>query len=155
MRWSVSAEQLLPTDLVLAIDQNFYPVTSFPGLMPVYYQSQQPPTVESQGPSIWDGLVKIFVVVVGVSILVEAAKAILGPQYNDEPLTKRDRDYIRARDREVCLYCSIHAPNGHVDHRVSRANGGPNDYDNLAWACVSCNCSKGALNDNEFLSLLQ
>lgn len=155
IQWSVPAEQLQPTDLVLAADQNFYPVTTFPSLMPVYYQPQQPTTVQSQGPSIWDGLGKIFVIAVGVSILIEAAKAILGPLYNDEPLTKRDREYIRARDREICLYCSIYAPNGHVDHRISRANGGGNDYDNLAWACVSCNCSKGSKNDTEFLALLQ
>lgn len=155
MRWSVLAEQIQPTDLVLAEDQNFYLATTFSGLMPGYYQPQQPTTVQSQGPSVWDGLFKIFVVAVGVSILVEAAKAILGPQYNDEPLTKRDRNYIRSRDQEICFYCSVHAPNGHVDHRISRANGGPNDYDNLAWACASCNCSKGALNDTEFLSLMQ
>ena len=44
---------------------------------------------------------------------------------------------------------------GHVDHRISRANGGSNDYANLTWACAPCNWSKGVMNDTEFLDLLQ
>lgn len=62
-------------------------------------------------------------------------------------------EYIRERDEEVCLYCEVYAPNGHVDHRTSRANGGSNDFDNLAWACAPCNWSKGAMNDTDFMSL--
>jgi hypothetical protein len=97
----------------------------------------------------------ILLVGVGIYVAIGVVAALLAPQRNNEPLTKSDRNYIRARDGEICLYCRIYAPGGHVDHRVSRANGGSNDYDNLAWACVSCNCSKGALNDSEFMALFQ
>ncbi|MCQ3949294.1 MAG: hypothetical protein DPW14_05640 [Planctomycetes bacterium] len=64
--------------------------------------------------------------------------------YNDEPLTDAKRQQIRERDQETCQYCGVHAPNGHVDHERSRADGGTNRVDNLVWACITCNTSKGS-----------
>lgn len=95
------------------------------------------------------------VVVGGAVIVAEIFSEFFRPVRNDEPMTSAIRRYIRERDDEVCLYCEEYAPNGHVDHRVSRANGGSNDPENLTWACVSCNCSKGALNDTEFIMLME
>jgi hypothetical protein len=145
-QWELSA-----TDLVQAMDQEFYPVTAFPELRPLFLQQPAP----SPFSDLLRDLGTIFLVGFGIYVAVGALAALLGPQYNDQPLTKSDRNYIRVRDNEVCFYCGIYAPGGHVDHRTSRANGGSNDYNNLAWACVSCNCSKGALNDTEFMALFQ
>lgn len=64
--------------------------------------------------------------------------------YNNEPLTEAKRQQIRERDGEKCQYCGAHSPDGHVDHERSRANGGTNRSDNLVWACITCNTSKGS-----------
>lgn len=72
---------------------------------------------------------------------------------NDEPLTARQRARVRERDGEMCAYCGSHAPDGHVDHRVSRANGGSNRLNNLSWACSTCNWAKGAMNARQFYRL--
>lgn len=73
---------------------------------------------------------------------------------NDEPLTARQRACVRERDTEICAYCGSYAPDGHVDHRVSRANGGSNHLNNLSWACPPCNWAKGAMNARQFFRLL-
>jgi hypothetical protein len=148
----VSWWELQPSDLVLAADQFFYPLASFPELSELFPQSSSP----TQTPTLSDilvGLGTVLVVGVGVCLAVGAVASLFGPQYNDEPLTRSMKRYIRERDKETCVYCWIHAPNGHVDHRISRARGGSNDPENLAWACAPCNCSKGAMSDTEFLSL--
>jgi hypothetical protein len=71
------------------------------------------------------------VVVGGDVIVAEIFSEFFSPVRNDEPMTAAMRRYIRERDDEMCLYCKEYAPNGHVDHRVSRANGGSNDPENL------------------------
>ena len=55
---------------------------------------------------------------------------------------------VRNRAGNRCEYCRI-AQTGqeatfHIDHIRPRAEGGPNSYDNLALACVSCSLRKGA-----------
>lgn len=143
--------ELQPSDLVLAADQFFYPLASFQELRELFPQSSLPP----QPPTLSDilvGLGTVLIVGAGVCLAVAAVASLFGPQYNDEPLTRGMRNYIRERDNENCFYCWIHAPNGHVDHRTSRACGGSNDPDNLAWACAPCNWSKGTRCDTEFLS---
>jgi len=80
---------------------------------------------------------------------------LIRPRRNSVPLTSGMRRYIRERDEEICFYCGDYAPDGHVDHRISRNNNGSNEPENLTWACVFCNCSKGALNDTEYIALLQ
>ncbi|MET0751995.1 MAG: HNH endonuclease signature motif containing protein [Pyrinomonadaceae bacterium] len=96
-------------------------------------------------------------VLIGVLIILTAVVIFeqIRPRRNSVPLTAGMRRFIRERDSEICFYCGIHAPNGHVDHRISRANNGSNAPENLTWACVSCNCSKGAMNDTEYIMLLE
>jgi hypothetical protein len=147
--------ELKATDLVQATDQRFYPVTAFPELMPLFPQLTPPPVATPTFSDILCDLGKIFLVGVGIYVVIGAVAALLTPQRNDEPLTQKDRKYIRGRDSEICFYCTAYAPSGHVDHRISRANGGGNDYGNLAWACAPCNWSKGAMNDTDFMALFQ
>lgn len=73
---------------------------------------------------------------------------------NYEPLEAWKKEFLRARDNETCTYCGCYAPQGHVDHKISRANGGSNLFRNLAWACSSCNCSKGRMNASQFRKLI-
>lgn len=80
---------------------------------------------------------------------------LIRPRRNNVPLTSGMRRYIRERDEEICFYCGDYAPDGHVDHRISRNNGGSNEPENLTWACVFDNCSKGSLSDTEYIALLQ
>jgi len=74
-------------------------------------------------------------------------------QSNYEPLENWKRQLVRVRDGEICSYCGIHDPAGHVDHKTSRANGGSNLLRNLVWSCISCNCSKGRMNAPAFRRL--
>lgn len=152
---ALSLWKLQANDLILATDQRFYPITNFPELRPYFPQLFPPLPTPLTVPDILRGLSTVFVIGVGIYFLTVVAAALLATQRNDEPLTQKDRKYIRARDGDICFYCWSYAPSGHVDHRVSRANGGSNDYGNLAWACAPCNWSKGAMNDTAFLDLFQ
>jgi hypothetical protein len=154
-RRDVALWELQASDLVLATDQRFHPIVDFPDLRQYFPQLAPPLIGQLTVSDILLGIGTIFIVGAGVCLLSAAAIALFTPERNDVPLTRKDRAYIRERDGEFCFYCETHAPGGHVDHRVSRANGGGNDYDNLAWACAPCNWSKGAMNDTEFLTLLQ
>jgi hypothetical protein len=147
--------ELTAANFVNPPDQRFYPVANFPDPKPVFPQLSTPTIATPTFPDVLRDLGTIFLIGAGIYVALGALASLLAPQYNDEPLTRRDRNHIRARDGEICFYCTTYAPDGHVDHRVSRANGGSNDYDNLAWACAPCNLSKGALNDSEFMALFQ
>jgi hypothetical protein len=50
----------------------------------------------------------------------------------------------RAADR--CEYCRMHqslqGATFHVEHVVPQSHGGSSQFDNLAWACPSCNLHK-------------
>lgn len=147
-RWTgqfdIHETELLANDLVLAQDGNFHPVKDFPSLS--WRFPQQPGLVESL-----IGVTFAALVTVGVVGIIGRAVSTLFPIYNDEPLSRNTRAYVRERDNEVCFYCGVWAVDGHVDHRRSRANGGGNEEGNLTWACISCNCTKGSMNDYEFL----
>lgn len=73
---------------------------------------------------------------------------------NFEPLERWKREFVRLRHAEICDYCSSHDPQGHVDHKTSRADGGSNHLRNLTWACASCNCSKGRMGARQFRALM-
>lgn len=73
---------------------------------------------------------------------------------NQEPLERWKKEFVRARDQEICAYCGRHDAWGHVDHKTSRANGGSNLLRNLVWACSFCNCSKGRMNAPAFRRLM-
>lgn len=61
-------------------------------------------------------------------------------------LTSKVRWQVLARDSFTCQYCGRRPPEVslEVDHRVSVADGGTNDLDNLFSACTECNRGKGA-----------
>lgn len=146
---TVNLWNLRSDDLVLAQNGYFYPVYSFPRLSQ-YFPKPQLSFSESL---VAFGLsVLVTVGIVGTLVAIGTA---LQPRYNDVPLSKSVKKYIRERDEEICFYCDEHASNGHVDHRISRYKGGSNDLDNLTWACVFCNCSKGSMNDTEYIELLE
>lgn len=96
-------------------------------------------------------------VVIGSALVltVTAVAELLRPRKNSTQLTTGTRRFIRERDGEICFYCGDFAPDGHVDHRISRFNGRGNEPENLTWACVFCNCSKGAMNDTGYILLLE
>jgi hypothetical protein len=58
------------------------------------------------------------------------------------------RSQVARRAHHRCEYCLIHeddiAFRPQVDHIVSRKHGGLSAIDNLAYACVLCNRSKGS-----------
>jgi hypothetical protein len=145
---NIDVNDLRSNDLVLAENGYFYPVSNFPQLNWRF----------ASRPNPLEGIVGIgltALVTIGVIGVFEFIGDLFSPGNNNQPLTQSMRSYIRERDEEYCNYCGVHAPDGHVDHMISRRNGGPNDPHNLTWACVSCNCSKGALNDYEFIRYLE
>lgn len=148
-QFSVSLWNLRINDSVLGTDGYFHPVCSYPQLA-VYFPKPQP-TISDIVNTFATGVL----IGVGIAAVAGVVELLLTPTYNGRSLNQITRNYIRERDGEICFYCYGHAPNGHVDHRISRYNGGSNEIHNLTWACVSCNCSKGALNDDEFLQLLE
>jgi hypothetical protein len=58
------------------------------------------------------------------------------------------RTQVADRAYHVCEYCLIHEDDTfwgcQVDHIISRKHGGPTEGMNLAWACATCNNSKGS-----------
>lgn len=116
----------------------------------------QPPKTGWETASEILGNLALGVLIGGAFVLTAVAVfELIRPRRNSVPLTAGMRRYIRERDEEICFYCDDYAPDGHVDHRISRNNGGSNEPENLTWACVFCNCSKGSLNDYEYIALLQ
>ena len=63
-------------------------------------------------------------------------------------ITEALRNEVARRAHHRCEYCLIHeddiAFRPHVDNIVSRKHGGLSDIENLAYACVICNRSKGS-----------
>ncbi|MGO8790667.1 MAG: HNH endonuclease [Terriglobia bacterium] len=64
-----------------------------------------------------------------------------------------DKEYVSRRDGWRCTFCGRRVSRGtrHIDHSVSRANGGTNHLNNLRLACSPCNLKKGSLNARQFL----
>lgn len=61
-------------------------------------------------------------------------------------ITPRLRYQILARDSYRCVYCGATGETAvlHVDHKVSVADGGTDEPENLVTACERCNLGKGA-----------
>jgi hypothetical protein len=63
-------------------------------------------------------------------------------------ITEALRNEVARRAHHRCEYCLIReddiAFRPHIDHIVSRKHGGLSDIENLAYACVLCNRSKGS-----------
>jgi 5-methylcytosine-specific restriction endonuclease McrA len=58
---------------------------------------------------------------------------------------KFSRENICARDNGRCQYCNQKVPRavGTYDHVIPRAHGGLTNWENVVWACASCNQKKG------------
>ena len=58
------------------------------------------------------------------------------------------RRHVADRAYHVCEYCLIHEDDTfwgcQIDHIISRKHGGTNEAPNLAWACATCNNTKGS-----------
>jgi 5-methylcytosine-specific restriction endonuclease McrA len=53
----------------------------------------------------------------------------------------------------TCVYCDLQATTR--DHKIPLIRGGTNFIENIVPACFSCNSSKGAKTDGEFISWLK
>lgn len=154
--WSLCAtKQFLWTDEIY--DWNgggFLRAEQFPDIQP-YLPTM---TVQEIIQNLIGGAVAVGVVcvaAVGVAALIDMVfgskptpRRSRIPNY--EPLENWKKQLVRQRDRETCHYCGEHAPDGHVDHKTSRSNGGSNLLRNLVWACPPCNCSKGRMNARDY-----
>lgn len=58
------------------------------------------------------------------------------------------RRLVIARADRICEYCLLHEDDSYfgcqVDHIISEKHGGLTNVDNLAFACTTCNRSKGS-----------
>jgi 5-methylcytosine-specific restriction endonuclease McrA len=63
------------------------------------------------------------------------------------PIPPKLRDAVRERAGGMCEYCRYPDIASYAtfncDHCVPEAAGGPTTIANLAWACPTCNASKG------------
>ena len=60
---------------------------------------------------------------------------------NSSPPSKAVHDFVRARDKGVCVYCG--SPANVLDHVLRWADGAPSISSNLVCACQKCNTYKG------------
>ncbi len=78
----------------------------------------------------------------------------LAIEIGEQPLTRqswaRRAEQVKNRDGATCRYCGQPAPDGQVDHVIPLSRGGTDDLSNLAWACRSCNASKGSKTPQEW-----
>ena len=76
--------------------------------------------------------------------LAEEALGRVKTQLARRFFTLPERKVIARASNYTCEYCGTPAIAGQVDHMVAWANGGATALSNAAWACPSCNGSKGA-----------
>ena len=114
----------------------------------------------TQPPSDAESIIGGIVILVGALALISYFDQRTPPRRrrrlpNYERLESWKRPYIYERDAGYCSYCGVFVPWGteHIDHSVSRINGGTNHLNNLRLACSPCNLSKGALNARQFTTL--
>ena len=60
--------------------------------------------------------------------------------YRQMPLTRRN---VFQRDNHHCQYCGSGSDPLSIDHVVPRSRGGPDSWENVTTACLSCNVRKG------------
>jgi hypothetical protein len=160
--WSLARSgQFLPSDLIFDWKSGqFLPAAQFSDVMPHLPAKSVGEVIED----IVVGALGVGVVFVVGAVAVDMLESIFSTpepatkrksrEPNYDPLEAWKKEFVRARDNETCSYCGCYAPQGHVDHKTSRANGGSNLFWNLAWACGSCNCSKGRMNAPQFRKLI-
>lgn len=72
--------------------------------------------------------------------------------YCDAELALASSDVVIAPWGEILVRPGLRLPT--TDHKIPRSRGGTDALDNLALACLSCNSSKGARTDEEFLPVV-
>jgi len=75
---------------------------------------------------------------------IRVPTVICKSQYADMPKRspKLGRRGIGERDRRVCQYTGVHAPDGTLDHVVPRSRGGRDTWENLVWSAKDVNHQK-------------
>lgn len=71
---------------------------------------------------------------------------------------KFNRRNVFLRDEHRCQYCAKRFPSHQLslDHIMPRSRGGPDNWENIVCACLSCNVRKGGRTPNEAgMQLLQ
>lgn len=129
---------------------NFYPLyNACTVLWPI-------PSASDSGPSplrLLFGLSVLFGTAYLIDSMLEPARPVRRRRFrNVEPLEEWKKEYVFRRDGRRCVYCTrrVTRATRHVDHRISRLNGGTNHLNNLGLACQQCNLLKGSLNAREF-----
>lgn len=155
LEWA-RAGNLRPTDQVLGTDGQYRPASTYADL--ATYLPKQPQ------PSLLEGVLKAGLAIGGVWLTLKIANELFGPKpvrlrstplraRNTERVEEWKREYVYIRDGGQCVYCgaSVAFSSVHIDHSVSRANGGTNHLNNLRTACWVCNLAKGARNARQFV----
>ena len=74
-------------------------------------------------------------------------KAHAKPKQTKGKISPKVRWLVFERDSFACQYCGARGGENsplQVDHRISIANGGTDELDNLVTSCLKCNSGKGA-----------
>lgn len=153
----VGVSDISTTDLVLCADGRFKLAVEIPSLYAFLSHAKwvRERVVEAQERNGW--LAVLLFVGLALFLFLEFCDPPPKAGFrwrprNDEPLPAGTRALVRERDGEICAYCR-HFPDGHVDHRVSRVNGGSNRLHNLSWACPPSTLKKGPMNARQFIRL--
>jgi hypothetical protein len=149
--WTVPADQLQVTDLVLTTTGQYVAASQM--VRRNEFAVPEGPASNSVATFLLAGLF-----VGAIWLMAECStprpRAPLVRRRNRERLEPWKKDYVSERDRWRCTYCQqrVTRANRHIDHSVSRRNGGSNHLNNLRTACRDCNLYKGSLNARQFLS---
>ncbi len=147
---TVPYDQLQMTDFVLTTTGQYVAVSEI-------MRRTEPPVPQVPAPNLAAKFVLAGLFVGAIWLMAECSKprprAPLVRRRNRERLEPWKKDYVSERDRWHCTYCQrrVTRANRHIDHSVSRRNGGSNHLNNLRTACRSCNLYKGSLNARQFL----
>ena len=127
------------------------------GVQPFTQPQLLRPVQQLPTPNPWSALLAAGLIIGGIW----AAAELFAPQpaprrrrkYQAEPLLIADKEYVSVRDGWRCTYCGrrVTRRTRHIDHSVSRANGGTNHLNNLRLSCAPCNLGKGPINSREFI----
>ena len=62
-------------------------------------------------------------------------------------------DFIKSiYEQKICCYCKEYTPKKYrtLEHKLPLKRGGRHSSHNIVMACLSCNCSKGKMTEQEF-----
>lgn len=146
---AIPAEQLRMTDFVLTTMGRYVPAPEILRLAECTYPQASAPSLGRR--------IAVGSVLLGAAwLLAECFKPQPRPKSvrkrNEEPVEAWKKYYVSERDAWRCTYCQrrVTRATRHIDHSVSRRNGGSNHLNNLRTACRACNLEKAALNARQF-----